>query len=90
MLGVKQTGKTFEIQGVDNIEKLEQDFLGTLRSGKFNQIIFANPKRYDVDDRKLLAFYIPEVDMKPVYYGTPLARTVRGYLQQKEWITVRI
>ena len=90
VLGVKQTGKTFEIQGVDNIEKLEQDFLGTLRSGKFNQIIFANPKRYDVDDRKLLAFYIPEVDMKPVYYGTPLARTVRGYLQQKEWITVRI
>lgn len=49
VLGVKQTGKTFEIQGVDNIEKLEQDFLGTLRSGKFNQIIFANPKRYDVD-----------------------------------------
>lgn len=37
MLGVKQSCKTFEVQGVDNIEKLEQGFLGTLRSGKFNQ-----------------------------------------------------
>lgn len=36
VLGVKQSGKTFEIQGVDNIEKLEQDFLGTLRSGTDN------------------------------------------------------
>ena len=39
VLGVKQSGKTFEIQGVGNIEKLEQDFLGTLRSGKFNTTI---------------------------------------------------
>lgn len=32
VLGVKQNGKKFEISGVDNAEKLEQDFLGTLRS----------------------------------------------------------
>lgn len=66
VLGVKQSGKTFEVQGVDNIEKLEQDFLGTIRSGKFNQTIFARPQRYDIDSCKLLVFYIPEVDMKPV------------------------
>lgn len=58
VLGVKQSSKSFEIQGVDNIEKLEQDFLGTLRSGKFNQTIFARPQRYDIDGYKLLAFYI--------------------------------
>ena len=77
VLGVKQSGRTFEVQGVDNIEKLEQDFLGTLRSGKFNQTIFARPKRYDVDDCKLLAFYIPEVDMKPIYFGNPANTFIR-------------
>ena len=33
VLGVKQNGKVFEIQGVENIEKLEQDFAGAVRSG---------------------------------------------------------
>lgn len=32
VLGVKQSGRTFDIQGVNDIEKLEQDFNGTLRS----------------------------------------------------------
>lgn len=52
-------------------EKLEQDFIGTLRSGKFNQTIFARPKRYDIDGCRLLAFHIPEVEIKPVYFGNP-------------------
>ena len=69
VLGVKQTGKTFEIQGVNNIEKLEQDFLGTLRGEKFNQRLNVTSKRYTVDGKNLLAFYVPEVDLKPVYYN---------------------
>lgn len=77
VLGVKQSGKSFEIQGVDNIEKLEQDFLGTLRSGKFNQTIFASSKRYDIDGCNLLAFHIPEADMKPVYFGNPVNSFIR-------------
>ena len=77
VLGVKQSGKTFEIQGVDNMEKLEQDFLGTLRSSKFNHTIFAQPQRYDINGCKLLAFYIPEVDMKPVYFGSPTNTFIR-------------
>ncbi len=77
VLGVKQSGKSFEAQGVDNIEKLEQDFLGTLRSGKFNQTIFARPQRYDIYDCKLLTFYIPEADMKPVYFGNPTNTFIR-------------
>ncbi len=31
VLGVRQNGRTFEIQGVDNAEKLEQDFHGSSR-----------------------------------------------------------
>ena len=77
VLGVRQTGKTFEIQGVDNIEKLEQDFLGTLRGEKFNQRLTVTPKRYNIDGKKLLAFYVPEVDLKPVYYNNPINTFIR-------------
>ncbi len=77
VLGVKQSGKSFEIQGVDNREKLEQDFLGTLRSGKFNTTIFAFSKQYTIDGCKILAFYIPEVETKPVYFGNPINTFIR-------------
>ncbi len=77
VLGVRQNGRTFEIQGVDNAEKLEQDFHGTLRSGKFNQTVITRSKRYDIDGLKLLAFYIPEVDLKPVYFGNPTNTFIR-------------
>ena len=77
VLGVKQSGKAFEIQGVDNIEKLEQDFLGTLRGEKFNQRLKATPKRYTIEGKNILAFYIPEVDFKPVYYNNPINTFIR-------------
>ena len=47
VLGVKQTGRAFEISGVDNIEKLEQDFFSALRARKFNVPLFAIPHRPD-------------------------------------------
>lgn len=54
VLGVKQNGKTFEIQGVGNMEKLEQDFFSAIRSEKFNQrLIIAKPKIYDIEGKKL-------------------------------------
>lgn len=77
VLGVKQSGKTFEIQGVGNIEKLEQDFLTTLRSEKFNQRLAVTSKTYDIDGKRLLAFYVPEVEMKPVYYNSPSNTFIR-------------
>lgn len=77
VLGVKQSGKTFDIQGVDNFEKLEQDFLGTIRSEKFNQVLNVRPKSYQIDDRKILAFYIPESSTKPVYFGSPVNTFIR-------------
>lgn len=77
VLGVKQAGKTFEIQGVDNVEKLEQDFLGTLRGEKFNQRLTVTPKLYTIDGKKILAFYVPEVDLKPVYYNNPINTFIR-------------
>lgn len=78
VLGVKQVGKKFEIQGVGNMEKLEQDFFSAIRSEKFNQrLIITKPKPYDIDGKKLLAFYIPEVEQKPVYYNNPTNTFIR-------------
>ena len=37
VFGVGQVGKGFEIQGVDNAEKIEQDFLSTMNSKRFNK-----------------------------------------------------
>ena len=55
VLGIKQIGKRFEICGVNNIEKLEQDFLGTLRSQKFNAQLQASAFKYDIEGKKVLA-----------------------------------
>lgn len=77
VLGIKQNGNSFEIQGVDNIEKLEQDFLGTLRSEKFSHRLSATTKHYVINDRKIIAFYIPEVELKPVYFNNPTNSFIR-------------
>ena len=53
VLGVKQNGKKFEISGVDNAEKLEQDFQGTLRSQKFNEPVDAKSMLYHIDGHKV-------------------------------------
>ncbi len=39
LFGIKEIGKYFEIQGVTNAEKIEQDFLSSLRGGKFNAFV---------------------------------------------------
>lgn len=70
ILGVKQNGKTFEITGVENGEKLEQDLLGTLRShNKFNHIIEVTPYKYHFDNKLVLAFYIPSSEHKPIFFN---------------------
>lgn len=77
VLGVKQVGKKFTISGVNNLEKLEQDFLGTLRSQKFNAQLRVFPSKYDIDGKKVLAFYIPSSATKPIYYGNPFNTFIR-------------
>jgi hypothetical protein len=47
VFGVTQHGKRFEIQGVNNGEKTESDFLKTLRNGqKLNRKIFTELIEY--------------------------------------------
>lgn len=77
VLGVKQVGKKFEITGVDNAEKLEQDFLGTLRSQKFNEPLEAKAMLYHIDGKKVLAFHVPSSPHKPIYYNNPQNTFIR-------------
>ena len=66
VLGVKQNGKKFEISGVDNAEKLEQDFLGTLRSQKFNEPVDAKSMLYHIDGHRFFWMDLVEIPGRSV------------------------
>lgn len=71
VLGVVQNGKKLEIEGVTNGEKMESDFLNTLRSGnKMNHHIRPISQKYTIDGKTILAFYIPSSLLKPVWYNS--------------------
>jgi ATP-dependent DNA helicase RecG len=71
VLGISQTGKKFEVTGVANPEKIEQDLVTTLRSqNKFNVLINPECKKYNIDGKTVLAFYIPSAEQKPVYFNS--------------------
>lgn len=77
VLGVKQIGKKFEVSGVDNAEKLEQDFLGTIRSQKFNAAVDVKSRLYHIEGRRVLAFHIASSPQKPIYFNNPQNTFIR-------------
>ena len=77
VFGIKQVGKKFEIQGVNNGEKTESDFLNTLRGEKFNMRLSAKGMKYNFDGKLVLAFFVPSSIVKPIYYGNPVNTFIR-------------
>lgn len=77
VLGAKQSGKAFEITGLSHPEKIEQDFTTTLRGEKFNTKISCTAKKYRIDDKTVLLFYIPISERKPVYFTSPANTFIR-------------
>ena len=78
VFGVKQQGKSFEINGVNNGEKTESDFLNTLRNGqKFNMRLTAIGHKYNFDGKLVLAFFVPSSIVKPIYIGNPINTYIR-------------
>ncbi|MCF8297118.1 MAG: putative DNA binding domain-containing protein [Saprospiraceae bacterium] len=70
VFGVSQIEQDFKITGVNNPEKIEQDFVTTLRSNqKFNVRIDPICKKYEIEDNTVLAFNIPVSAQKPVYFN---------------------
>lgn len=78
VLGVVQKGQTMIVEGVDNPEKIEQDFSTVLRSGqKFNQPLIFKVRKIDVDSKTVIAFYISSSKVKPVYINSPVNTFLR-------------
>jgi len=77
VFGIKEIGNNYQIQGVTNAEKIEQDFLNTLRGEKFNVFVATKQQRYTIDGKAVLAFYIPVSAQKPVYYNTQANTFIR-------------
>jgi len=78
VLGVSQKGKKFEICRVEKPEKIKQSFTTVLRShSKFNVLISPVCKKYSIDDKIVLAFYITSSEQKPVYFNSLINTFVR-------------
>jgi len=79
IFGVLKKGKEYSVTGVDNPEKIEQDFFTTLRSGKFNRKIKAEAKKYSLEGKSVLAFNIPSVypKDKPAYFNSLVNTFIR-------------
>ena len=70
VFGVKDSEGELEIAGVDAPDKVQNDFLSALRTGdKLNRRINAEAERFEVEDKVVLVFHIPEASRseKPVY-----------------------
>jgi len=73
VFGVKKEGKDYEMVVVNKPEKIESDFICTLRGGsKFNKKIDPKSKKYNFSNKIVLAFYIPQKHPreKPIYFNS--------------------
>jgi len=78
IFGVKKEGKEYTIIGVSNPEKIQQDFIGVLRSGeKFNKKLEVKCKKYSFEEKIVLAFYMPVSKSKPIFYDNPKNTFIR-------------
>lgn len=72
VFGVSEKNGQLQVTGIDPaaFDHVQDAFLTTLRSGqKLNRIIYAEPHVYELDGKRILAFFIPESGryQKPVY-----------------------
>ena len=70
VFGIKDHKGKLSIVGVEEVDKVQNDFLSALRSGgKMNRIITVKEEIIEHDEKTLLVFYVPESprNEKPVY-----------------------
>ncbi|SLM29543.1 putative transcriptional regulator [Desulfamplus magnetovallimortis] len=69
VFGVKDEKGNLDIVGVLDVDKVQNDFLSTLRGGKLNRIIAVQEDKIEHDGNTLLTFFVPEANRneKPVY-----------------------
>ena len=70
VFGIRDAGGSFEVVGVVEVDKVQNDFLSVLRSGdKLNRKISVTAEAHEVDGKTLLVFHVPESPRrdKPIY-----------------------
>ena len=78
VFGVGERDGEIEVVGVDQVDRVQNEFLSTIRSGqKLNCEIEIGADLVEVDGKILLAFSVPESprSQKPVYLNGDLRRT---------------
>ena len=78
VFGVRQNGDDFEVVGVLAVDKVQSDFLTTLRqSNKISVVLDVQEELHRQGDAELLVFYVPEASRaeKPVYLDGNIDRS---------------
>jgi len=78
VFGVKKDGSDFEVVGVIDVDKVQNDFITALRQkDKISCIIDVKEDLKTVSEKDLLIFYIPEANRseKPVYLSGDMKRS---------------
>src|SRR5690606_27592592 len=79
--GVSERDGELEITGVEEPDKVQNDFLAALRGGqKLNRVIAVEPRKFEIDGKHIFAFHVPESSRadKPVYLkGDPRQSYIR-------------
>jgi len=88
VLGVQEKNGNYEIVGVSNVDKIQNNFISTLHAGqKFNHDIHPSEQLFNIDGKIILVFWIPEASRtnKPVYLNGDIRQTYtrKGGCDQK-------
>lgn len=80
VFGVRQANGVFEVLGVIDVDKVQNDFITTLRgTSKFNMPLDVQETALDLDGKQVLVFFVPEVPrhQKPIYLNGKLGESFR-------------
>ncbi|MBF0386861.1 MAG: putative DNA binding domain-containing protein [Candidatus Omnitrophica bacterium] len=75
--GVQESGSRFIISGVEDPDKIQNDFVTLLRGEKFNIPLSSKGDIHHIDGKVVLVFRIEEMprQAKPVYFGGDIRNT---------------
>lgn len=81
VFGVSEAAGQLVVTGVEEPDKVQNDFLGALRGGqKLSRPVAVRPSRFEIDGKHVFAFHVPESSRadKPVYLkGDPRQSYIR-------------
>ena len=78
VFGIRDSAGGYEIVGVLEVDKVQNDFLSVLRSGqKLNRVVAVGEHLIENDGKALLVFHVPEARRqdKPIYLGGDIRKS---------------